>query len=185
MRLPIFLAGAVLLLGGLSLAQETEAERERSLALIKKLGGSYQADQNAPGKPIVMLDLSGTPATDADVALLKGLTRLRALNLNLTKITDAGLLHLMGMTHLEELGLGLTAVGDVGMARLKTLAKLQRMDLRRTKLTDVGLAHLKVLKELQVLDVDGTQVTDAGVKDFQKALPKADVIRQKKPKPMR
>jgi hypothetical protein len=184
MRYPIFITiGALLLAGSLVAAQEAAAERDRALAVVKKLGGSYQADANLPGQPIVMVDLSGTTATDADVAELKVLTQVRALNLNLTKVTDGGLVHLKGMKQLEELGLGLTSVGDPGMVHLKGLTRMKRMDLRATKLTDVGLGHLQGLKDLEVVDVDGTQVTDKAVTAFRKALPKVEVIRQVKPKP--
>src|SRR5262245_48030638 len=140
MRYPILKAvGTLLLAVPLTAADGSAAEPDRALTVVKKLGGSYQADANLAGRPIVMVDLSGTAATDADVAQLKGLTQLRALNLNLTKVTDEGLVHLKGMKHLEELGLGLTAVGDAGMTHLKGLNRLKRMDLRATKLTDVGL----------------------------------------------
>ena len=155
--------GTLLLAGPPAPAQESTAERDRALVVVKKVGGSHQADATLPGQPIVKVDLSGTPATDADVANLKGLTQVRALNLNLTRITDEGLVHLRGMKHLEELGLGLTSMGDPGMAHLKGLTRIKRVDLRATKLTDVGLGHLQALKDLEVLDVDGTQVTDKGV----------------------
>jgi hypothetical protein len=105
---------ALLLAAELVVAQETEAERDLALAVVKRLGGSFRVDEEAPGKPIVMVDLRAGKTTDADLAQLKGLTRLQTLNLNLTKVTDAGLVHLKGMMQLEELGLGMTAVGDAG-----------------------------------------------------------------------
>ena len=54
---------------------------------------------------------------------LKGLTKLRILELYYTKITDAGLVHLEGMTKLQfqYLNLNYTKVTAAGVTKLKAL----------------------------------------------------------------
>ena len=57
--------------------------------------------------------------TDVGLAHLKGLTKLRALNLHNTQVTDAGLVHLKGLTNLHTLILLDTKITDEGVAELQ------------------------------------------------------------------
>lgn len=109
------------------------------------------------------LDLNNTQVTDAGLAHLKGMTGLRQLWLNNTQVTDAGLAHLQGLTSLQRLYLENTQVTDAGLAHLQGLTGLQRLYLDNTQVMDAGLAHLKALTDLQWLRLDNTQVTDAGL----------------------
>jgi hypothetical protein len=77
-------------------------------------------------KGLVSLDLAYcNHVTDAGVAHLTGLTRLRRLKLCDTHVTDAGLASLEGLTDLEELDLHGTSITDAGLAHLGVLAKLR------------------------------------------------------------
>ena len=117
------------------------------------------------------LDLSGTRVTDVGLAQLHGLTGLQELNLDSTQITDAGLAHLQGLMGLRWLDLSGTQVTDVGMSHLQGLASLRRLSFSSTQVTDIGLAHLQVLTRLEWLWLKHSQVTDAALAQFRQALP--------------
>jgi hypothetical protein len=57
--------------------------------------------------------------TDAGLARLKHLTRLRVVTLRDTRVTDAGLVHLMSLHNLLRLDVTNAAVTEAGIARLK------------------------------------------------------------------
>jgi hypothetical protein len=66
------------------------------------------------------LDLGGHVALgNADLAHLKRLTQLEALDLTITGLTDAGLAHLAGLTALKYLELDGTQVTKAGVGKLK------------------------------------------------------------------
>ena len=68
------LAAALLLVPGPSAsAQGDNAEQERAIARIEKLGGKFELDEKRPGKPLIKVDLRQTKVTDADLEILKGL----------------------------------------------------------------------------------------------------------------
>jgi len=94
---------------------------------------------------------TGSGLTDATLARLRGLRRLRELSLARARITDAGLADLSGLADLESLNLGQTAI------------------------TDAGLEPLKGLKRLKWLTLTGTKVTDPGVRAFEAARPDVTV----------
>jgi hypothetical protein len=122
------------------------------------------------------LDLRGPETTDEVVAeKLKGLTKLKELDLGGTGVTDAGLVHLKGLTKLKELDLSFTKITDAGLIHLKGHTKLESLVLSNTYVTDAGLVHLKGLTNLERLYLDGTQVTDAGIQDLQRALPNCKI----------
>jgi len=89
--------------------------------------------------------------TDATLARLRGLGRLREISLVRTRIRDAGLAHLSGLDHLEALSLAETAISDA------------------------GLEHLKKLRGLKWLTLTGTRVTAPGVRAFEVAMPDVSV----------
>jgi hypothetical protein len=94
-------------------------------------------------------------STDAELALLKGLTKLKTMSMRDTKITDAGLEQMKGFSKLEEL------------------------DLQEClQITDAGLVHLHGLTELKQIDLRGThvmRVTAVGQRRLQRALPELAV----------
>ena len=57
--------------------------------------------------------------SDADLAHLKGLTKLQTLDLWGTSVTDAGLAHLNGLTKLQRLVLRDTQVSDAVIEKLQ------------------------------------------------------------------
>ena len=163
------LAAALLLVPGASAsAQGDNAEQERAIARIEKLGGKFELDEKRPGKPVIKVDLYRTKVTDADLEILKAFTQVRSLNLrSLGGVTDAGMKHLKGLTALEHLDLAHTTVGDAGLEHLKGLIKLKKLSIAGTPVTDAGIKHLKGLTDLRSLNLClCTAVTDAGVENL-------------------
>ncbi len=81
--------------------------------------------------------------TDATLARLGHLKRLRDLNLAGNRITDAGLAHLAGLVDLQILDLADTAITDAGLESLHGLRRLRYINLEGTKATPVGARALK------------------------------------------
>lgn len=147
--------------------QQKAIRQQAAVAAIQKLGGRVEYDPSLPSRSawqrILLgddsygnatgLDLSQTRVTDAELAHIRELPRLRWLAVSETKATDAGLVHLGGLTRLQNLNLG------------------------ETQVTDAGLVHLHRLQQLGVLSVQRSQVTDSGVKGLQKSLPNLHVNR--------
>ncbi len=112
--------------------------------------------------------------TDAGLAHMDGLTRLKELDLSGTDITDAGLVHLRRMASLQELNLSDTLITDAGLFYLRGLTNLQTLKLRNTKVSETGVMHLKTLTNLQLLDCSETNV-DFVAQELRRALPRAKV----------
>jgi hypothetical protein len=103
-------------------------------------------DEDAPGRPVVRVDLGqgvnrrcGT-VTDADLQFLDGLETLEALGLAGTGITDAGVGHVRGLKRLRWLDLDDTAVTDTGLGQLHELAHLEAIYLHSTAVSEAGVA---------------------------------------------
>jgi hypothetical protein len=160
---------------------ETETARQvetgPAIAVLQKLGGTWQVDEQNPDQPVVIIDLSFKEATDAEIAQLKSHTRLEELYLIETKITDACLAKVKGFADLRTLDLARTHVTDQGIAHLEGLSNLRTLGLSSTKITDAAVSHLKQLSGLQILDLSNTKITDAAVKKLQQALPKVQILR--------
>jgi len=91
--------------------------------------------------------------TDATLANIAGLTRLRRLDLSWTGVTDRGLIHLRGLRNLEWLNLGAMYVTDAGLVHVAGLTSLKHLELGDARITDNGLAHLKDLTNLEYLAI--------------------------------
>jgi hypothetical protein len=113
--------------------------------------------------------------TDAGLAHIRGLSRLRTVDLLEAKVTDAGMKYLAGLKQLRSLVLIGSPITDAGLVDLGRLSCLQTLDLSESKITDAGLSHLGRLGELQVLRLTGCQVTEAGVEKLRKALPRCEI----------
>jgi len=154
----------------------TEAEKQ-AVAQIKKLGGLVlEIAQNDP-RLDVAFHLADAKITDAELALVKPLTRTANLNLRGTEVGDAGLANLEGLKGLVRLHLEKTKVTDAGLERLKGLENLEYLNLYGTAVTDAGLKHLHGLKKLKKLYLWQTQVTDEGVAALKQALPEIQITR--------
>src|SRR5689334_10011361 len=79
-------------------ADETDAIRA-----VVAVGGKYERDELAPGKPVTKIDLAGTKAGDALLKQLAALPQLQSLDLQDTLATNAGLKLLQSSPSLREL----------------------------------------------------------------------------------
>ncbi|MFI5460229.1 MAG: leucine-rich repeat domain-containing protein [Isosphaerales bacterium] len=122
------------------------------------------------------LDLSGTGITDSGLVHLRGMAGLQELYLSGTGITDSGLVHLRRMARLHDLDLSGDRITDAGLVHLKGLTSLWTLSLRKTEVSEAGVMHLKNLTNLQLLDLTGTKVDDFAAQEFRRALPRAKVF---------
>ena len=126
---------------------------------LKKLGspnqriGAPEIEQDEQGDVVAVSLAKNQRITDAELVHIKGLPKLKELNLIDTQITDAGLRHLRG------------------------LKKLRKLWLDQTEITDEGLLHLKGLTNLRELTLMDTQVTEAGVAELKQALPNCKITK--------
>jgi hypothetical protein len=109
--------------------------------------------------------------TDESLRILAGLPRIEELSLQGNRFTDKGRAYLEGKTQLQQLvlGLGETDITDDGIRHLRGLVNLERLGLQRTHITSKGLEHLKGLNNLKDIWLHGSRVTDTG--SLQDALP--------------
>jgi len=146
---------SLLLVAGCSASDEQQA-----LATISQLGGKIKNDSQGH---VVEVDLSRTPAGDAEVAMLQVFPQLGTLNLSHTRINGQGLVTLGGLSELRVLYLVGTEVDDAGASFLRNLKSLETLHLGRTKITDQGLVALEDLQNLRTLALGNTAVSDAGL----------------------
>src|SRR4051794_11983292 len=85
---------------------------DKAAAFAKKLGGLVTRDENAPGQPVVRVNLSSSKVTNEGLKELAALRNLTTLDLSNTKITDEGLKELVPLKNLTVLSLYLTKVTD-------------------------------------------------------------------------
>ena len=112
--------------------QQGDAEQQRAIAEIRKLGGTIQRDETKPGSPVVDVFLRGPDVTDVDLVHLEGLKGLKRLDLHATHVTDAGLPS-EGLSGLEDLVLSSTDISDSGLAHLEGLTALKRLGISTTR----------------------------------------------------
>lgn len=117
----------------------------------------------APLSKLRTLMLKGTKVGDKGVATLSPLKQLRSLNLQGTAVTGSGLAKLTGFDQLRSLSLAETAFDDAGAAVMPVFKALEALLLNNTKLTDAGLDKLPVQPALQQLSLAATAITDASV----------------------
>jgi hypothetical protein len=101
---------------------------------------------------VVVLQMANPDVTDETLEYLKGLDKLRELDLNDTQVTDKGL------------------------RVLKDLPALESLRLKNTKVTDDGFGELAERASLRQLDLRGTQVSRQAVKAWRSARPGRRVL---------
>ena len=85
-------------------------------------------------------------------------------------VTDKTLEYIRGMSRLRELDLSDTQITDAGLAVIGQLESLESLRLRGTQITDEGFrAHLLNHPKLRQLNLQGTSVTPAAVSDWKAA----------------
>ena len=103
---------------------------DKAAQAVMKLGGSVVRDDKDPAHPVVGVDFTDTPVTDAGLQELADLRGLKTLDLN-----------------------GCRGVTDAGLKELAALQGLMTLSLRATSVTDAGLKELAALKGLRTLNL--------------------------------
>ena len=101
--------------------------------------------------------------SDAGLAYLRGLPRLRRLNLSRTGVRGPGLAHLRGMNQLKRLELLELPLKDEDLIHLGGITSLEVLTLSSGGITDDGLAHLSGLK-LRQLHLESPWISGAGLR---------------------
>ncbi len=110
------------------------------------------------------LQIAANAVTDTGVSAIRGLSRLKWLELHQTAgITGAALANLDGFSQLEVLSLLHFAVTDGDLAHVARLTRLQWLQLSSPQITDAGLIYLEGLNDLRLLHLGKTQVTSDGL----------------------
>ncbi|MCS5540968.1 MAG: hypothetical protein NZ804_13335, partial [Roseibacillus sp.] len=97
------------------------------------------------------------------------------VNLGATSITDAGMANLSKMPKLRKLWLNGTGITDAGLDSITALSALEYLNLYGTQVTDEGLKKLAGLKNLKKLYLWQTKVTSGAVEEFKKSAKDCDV----------
>lgn len=113
----------------------------------------------------------GSTQSEAAIAAVGRLTRLRYLNMDHTLTTDANLVHVADLTSLHDLFLSDDQVTNAGMVHLGRLSNLSRLFLAGTSVTNAGMVQLGRLTNLSYLDLRQTRVSEVGRRKLQQALP--------------
>ncbi len=127
--------------------------------LATTLGGLPRWQPN-----LELLRIQYVPVTDADLAAIGRLTRLRELVIQQAPVTDAGLGYLRKLDRLTLLALSACPnITDAGLVPLGRLPALKVLAVESAWISDAGLVHLTSLPRLSQLTLNDTAVTDAGL----------------------
>jgi hypothetical protein len=121
------------------------------------------------------ITLTGWDGTDYSILRQKPDTVV--LQLANPDVDDRTLENLRGMTKLRELDLNGAGVTDEGLGVLAELPSIQELRLARVKITDDGFQKYLAHKEsLRKLDLTGTQVHGKSKREWKKAQPGRDYV---------
>ena len=114
--------------------------------------------------------------TDAGVAPLASLSRLKKLQLDHTQITDKSLEHISHMPQIEVLFLNNNQLTDAGVAHLRRLTRLRELRIdsdpqRPNSVTDKSLEFLLELPDLEKLGVKHTGVSKEFLEKIKQRFP--------------
>ncbi len=105
----------------------------------------------------------GTAAdSDASLADLSRLTKLRSLSLNVPTLVDADLAALRNLANLKHPSIVGPLLTDAGLAHLRGLVGLKELRIVNTPITTAGLAHLRTLRNLRSIALSSNRVADLG-----------------------
>ena len=144
--------------------------RAQAIKRIAELSGRTAPPAPAPSDRVLLIDLSGTPATDADLGLLLALPELQHLDLSDTKTTDEGLKHVAVLRGLRSLELKNTSVTGLGLTYLKSLPQLGYIDVTGTQLQEASLVGLKGMRSLRTVLPFSQQAVKAWITDNELAV---------------
>jgi len=152
-------------------------ESPRSYSLLRQIhGDEYLGNAVTVKLGIPFFGRLGQQVTDAELACLAGLPKLKVLALHSYKVTDTGLVHLKSLVYLESLYLWDTQITHAGLENLKSLPNLTSLCLVDTEITDAGLEALKGFTNLKRLELRETQTSEEDIETLQQALPNCEIV---------
>jgi internalin A len=110
------------------------------------------------------LDISETAITDRGIQQVARCSNLESLYLN-RHLTDAGIASVASLTKLKILDVSGSQITDAGMVALKKLSRLKELALSGTRVGDAGMRSVAPLSDLRVLELSDTQVSSQGMAD--------------------
>src|ERR1043166_9231456 len=115
---------------------------EDLITAVLKLGGQIQRAPWSKERAVWLVDLKGTPISDADLAALGAMAGVTDLDLSFTRITDKVIATLVGHKDLRTLSLAGTKVSDAAIDDLRKIPMLDTINLGATAVTPKGIARL-------------------------------------------
>ena len=109
---------------------------------IKNGGTSYGNEIGGGLKPAVFVDYISV-VDDTTFARATKRSNLVVLSARGTKITDAGLAHLKPLKRLKKLDVANTSVTDDGLRHLETMTSLESLNVTETRVTQAGIERLR------------------------------------------
>ena len=111
---------------------EQIVDGELRITLTGMQGFDYAKLADRPD--VVVLQMANLEVTDATLEHLRGLVKLRRLDVGNSQVTDAGLATIAALPALEELNLGHTKITDAGFQQhLAPKSSLRKLDLTATE----------------------------------------------------
>lgn len=150
----------------LEAAVKPPLSKDKAIERVEQLGGKVGIDGELENQPVWMVDLSETPITGADLAVLLSFPDLEVLNLAFTAVGDADLKDLEGIPKLRELNLSRTQITNEAASTLVRCRRLKVLQLNQTAFTDQGLELLAKHPTLADVSAEGTNVTEQGQTRF-------------------
>ena len=119
-----------------------------------------------------------TDITDAGVAHLSFLPKLRMVDISLSSLTDEAVRHLSELPALEDLHLQGKKFSDQSLLHLSRAKGLRSLYLRMdvSEISDEGLKHLEGLMNLRRLHLEKTPVSAEAKARLLKAIPSLEII---------
>ena len=115
--------------------------------------------------------------TDADLACLAKLKKLKSIQTDHGAITGEGLKHLVGLPDIDRLSLGGPNLKDEDFRYFSNMKKLSLLCVSGSSLTDACLKHLEALPLLGTLSIfKDNDITDEALKRLQAKLPNLSMI---------
>jgi Leucine-rich repeat (LRR) protein len=114
---------------------------------------------------LTLLDLSFNPGvTDELLVHLRGMKKLKTLQLYNSAIQGPGLEHIARLENLDYLDLSFTQIDDDALKWIAQSKNLTGLSISRTRVTDAGLHHLDGLQSLKNISLRDTSITDEAFK---------------------
>ncbi len=114
-----------------------------------------------------IISITGTQITDAGIAQLASLSRLRSVYFQWDMhLTGACLVHLHDKKELRWLGVFTPGLRDDHLKSIEGLDRLETLLLRSPSLGDPGMTHIRRLTALKRLTIDNSMVTGQGLEQL-------------------